>query len=197
MIRNEKAVIRLSERCLSQPAEFHQSLAHILWSKIFNRACDPVHKKNWRVYEKKNSSLNRAAPARSLPVKRLVSRHHDLAGLTEKILKKYFHNHTPPVTVKWGKRKTRYRLGYYHAGERAVCINPVLDHPEVPSFVIESILYHEILHHVIPPENHAERQVHHSRFFKRAEQSFPGYSKTEAWLKDHFQTFIKKYHTAK
>jgi hypothetical protein len=44
--------------------------------------------------------------------------------------------------------------GFYQYANRAVVINPVLNSPDVPVYVMEFLLYHELLHADMPSAGH-------------------------------------------
>jgi superfamily II DNA or RNA helicase len=50
-----------------------------------------------------------------------------------------------PMTSLWG---------FYQYGNKAIVINPELNSPDVPRFVMEFLLYHELLHAAMPSAGH-------------------------------------------
>lgn len=191
-VEEKRATLKLSARCLMQPETFHRALSHILWSRIFNCPCSEKHRNVWRYYESKNSAQNRLGISENKPGNFRKSEFHDLQEYSEKILKTYFPKLSKPVNVLWAKRAGRNRLGSYCVSGRKILINPVLDHPDVPGYVIESVIFHELLHHIIPPEQSHGRKIYHTRFFRRTERVFPGYAESERWLREAFPSFLKK-----
>src|SRR5580693_3476508 len=85
-------------------------------------------------------------------------KHHDLLELFETINERYFGSSVNAV-ITWGKRPTRktkgapqrtIKLGSYSAVDRLIRIHPALDQKWVPRYFVAYIVYHEMLHHVIP-----------------------------------------------
>lgn len=66
-----------------------------------------------------------------------------------------------------------------------ITIGGVYNHDDVPRYAIESILYHEMLHIVIPPVRKNGRNVIHGQAFKKAEQAFPYYDLWIEWERKH------------
>ena len=106
-------------------------------------------------------------------------RYQNLEALALEVQREYFPSY-PPLPIRWGnkvdrKRRRSIRLGSYHRGTTTVRIHPSLDSPEVPRFFIQSIIYHEYLHHVVSPR--------HDRRFQRAERKFRFFLEARAWLR--------------
>ncbi len=120
----------------------------------------------------------------------------DLSVLKERVNRRYFGGELQ-VDITWGKgakgrasargrrrRKGSFsiRLGSYDERLSLVRIHPVLDRPEVPEIVVESIVYHEMLHAVIPPKRGARRRSVHPPEFRRMERQYEHFEQAEAWL---------------
>ena len=65
-------------------------------------------------------------------------------------------------------------------------IHPVLDRRDVPLYFLESVVYHEMLHHHMGgvPDS-AGRTVYHSRSFREAEARYPRHREALAWEKEN------------
>lgn len=106
-------------------------------------------------------------------------RFHSLDALALEVQREYFPS-CPPLPIRWGnkierKRRRSIRLGSYHRGSSLIRIHPSLDSPEVPGFFVQSIIYHEYLHHVVSPR--------HDRRFARQERKFRYFVEARAWLR--------------
>jgi hypothetical protein len=87
------------------------------------------------------------------------------------------------------------RLGSYHERDNLVRIHPVLDRPEVPEFVVESIVYHEMLHAALPPtrSRNGRRRVHTAEF-RRRERLYARFEEAEAWLAENVARLARQRH---
>ena len=56
-------------------------------------------------------------------------------------------------------------------------ISRIFDRPEVPRFLLEYVLYHEMLHLKYPAIYSSQRCLIHTPEFKQQERLFPGYDK--------------------
>lgn len=92
-----------------------------------------------------------------------------------------------PVPIRWGKRVARkkrrsIRLGSYDHGAKVIRVHPSLDRAHVPAFFIQSIIYHEYLHHVLGAPHNAR--------FHRYEQRFRYYRESKQWLKRNLHSLL-------
>lgn len=133
---------------------------------------------------------------RSVP---LVSKgkHHDLLAIAQKLNDRYFAG-SVNVLITWGKRpttKTRERktikLGSYSAIDRLVRIHPALDRKSVPRYFVESIVFHEMLHHVIPGSRGLGRMNMHPPEFKEREREFRHHQRALDWEKRHIGKLLR------
>jgi hypothetical protein len=121
----------------------------------------------------------------------LVSKgkHHDLLELFEGINERYFGGGINAV-ITWGKRPTRktkgapqrtIKLGSYSAVDRLIRIHPALDQKWVPRYFVAYVVYHEMLHHVIPGSRGLGRVNLHPPEFKEREKQFRYFERALQW----------------
>jgi hypothetical protein len=106
---------------------------------------------------------------------------HHLRKIYDEINSQYFDGKLN-LNISWfGKKnamaKRRIVFGAYLAHLRLIKIHRRLDQKEIPLFFVSFIVYHEMLHHVIPPLSgpRGRRQIHH-KFFREQEKKFPAYA---------------------
>ncbi len=86
-------------------------------------------------------------------------------------------------TLSWTKTESRNRFGHHDSDHNAIVISQVLDDPDVPEFVLDYVVYHELLHILIPPRmGSGSKRIIHPKEFKDAERRFPRWQEAEAWL---------------
>jgi hypothetical protein len=101
------------------------------------------------------------------------------------------------VPVSWGRGSGRARrggltFGSYDPVLRLIRIHPVLDRREVPLLFLESVVYHEMLHHHLGGvPDRAGRTVYHSRVFREAEARYPQHLEALAWEKDNLPHLLR------
>jgi hypothetical protein len=124
-------------------------------------------------------------------------RSHDLLSIFEGLNDKYFGG-TVDALVTWGKSGRRramerrtVKLGSYSAVERLIRVHPVLDRSWVPRYFVSYIVYHEMLHHVIPAFVACGRRVLHPPAFMERESLFRDYERSLAWEKAHISRLLR------
>ncbi len=79
-----------------------------------------------------------------------------------------------------------------------ILVNAILDSPDVPNFVVEHIMWHEICHQVVPPENGSSgRRKVHTDAFKKVEACYPRLKQAEKWEQDQVSRLIRRHYRHK
>ena len=123
---------------------------------------------------------------------------HDLFPLYHAINEKYFGGSVDSL-ITWGRRLTAkpkaprrsIKLGSYSATERLIRVHPVLDRPWVPRYFVGYIVYHEMLHHVIPQSQGNGRRMLHPPVFQARERLFRDFERALAWEKAHLGRLLR------
>src|SRR3954465_4830713 len=118
---------------------------------------------------------------RPLPLGHADQRDYRLASLAAEVHCTYFFKY-PPLPVRWGQQITRkkrrsIRLGSYNHVTTEIRIHPLLNSPEIPTFFIQSVIYHEYLHHVLGAS--------HNRRFHKEERKFRYFRESKEWIRRH------------
>jgi hypothetical protein len=123
--------------------------------------------------------------------------HHDLLAIFEKVNDRYFDG-TMNALITWGKRPTSkakkrrtIKLGSYSAVDRLIRVHPALDRKWVPRYFVAYIVYHEMLHHVIPGSRGLGRVNLHPPEFKEREKQFRHFERALAWEKRHVGRLLR------
>jgi hypothetical protein len=101
------------------------------------------------------------------------------------------------VPLSWGRGSGRARrggltFGSYDPVLRLIRIHPVLDRRDVPTLFLESVVYHEMLHHHLGGvPDRAGRTVYHSRAFREAEARYPHHQEALAWEKENLPHLLR------
>jgi predicted metal-dependent hydrolase len=85
--------------------------------------------------------------------------------------------------MTWSSERARNRLGHYDPAHNAIVISRVFDHPRVPKYAIEYIVYHEMLHLKHPVKLRGSRRCVHSSQFQAEEREFPQLAAAKNFLK--------------
>jgi hypothetical protein len=129
-----------------------------------------------------------------MPLRPNCGRYHDLDMILADMRVRYFPA-CAGVSIRWGRwsgrRRTRsIRFGAYLPAEQLIRIHPALDQAFVPRSFVEFIVYHELLHHVIPPVRVNGRYQIHSAAFRQREREFPAYAEAIAWRRQWLRRLL-------
>jgi len=123
---------------------------------------------------------------------------HDLGQILQAINEAYFGSAVADVLVTWGRRsrpaekkRASIKLGSYSALERLIRVHPCLDAEWVPRYFVGYIVYHELLHHLIPPSRAAGRALLHPADFLERERSYRYYERAIAWEQRHIERLLR------
>src|ERR1017187_6278945 len=123
-------------------------------------------------------------------------KHHDLLKLFGEINDRYFDGEVNAL-ITWGKRPTTktkrktIKLGSYSAVDRLIRVHPALDQKWVPRYFVAYIVYHEMLHHVIPGSRGLGRVNLHPPEFKERERQFRHFERAMQWEKRHVARLLR------
>ena len=124
-----------------------------------------------------------------------LGRVHNLQLLYEKVNRRYFRGRVK-VEAIWGracrgKRRCSIDFGSYERSKKIIRISPALDRRWVPSFFVEYILFHEMLHAVIRFRRHGARQLLHPPEFLERERRFRFYHAATRWERANLWRFVQ------
>jgi hypothetical protein len=112
-------------------------------------------------------------------------RFHDLKVLFEEENASWFGNAVTARigwgTLRGGGRQRSIKTGVYLHDLRVIRIHPALDQPEVPEFYVRSVVFHEMLHQVVPVVERRRRRLVHPAEFRRQERAHPDFARARAW----------------
>jgi hypothetical protein len=121
----------------------------------------------------------------------------DLQAIFDKINAKYFRNRLKDYTITWGRRRRERPREYFVFGtiqeeDRVIRIHPLLDARFVPSWFLEYVIYHEMLHAFVPDKFDANgrRIVHHEKFNER-ERKFHFYRRAKRWEEENLARLLR------
>jgi SprT-like family len=138
----------------------------------------------------------------TLPMQRQLNLRHEgkyfnLQRIFDRLNERYFRGRLHGYKVKWGRRRRHRPKEYFIFGtiqeeDRVIRINPLLDQPFVPLWFLQYVLYHEMLHSVVPDEaiSGGRRRVHTAEFNRR-ERQFRGYNRARRWEEDNLARFLR------
>ena len=108
-------------------------------------------------------------------------RHYDLDEVFARVNAEYFDGALPRPRLTWNRTLTHRKLGHYHFPTDTVLISITLDSPDVPAYVVEFVMYHELLHKQMGFNVVNGRRYTHTSAFREAERRFARYEEAKAF----------------
>jgi predicted metal-dependent hydrolase len=185
-IRNQRLYVRVSDLLCDAPLAVHRALAHILVRKLFRQRPKTEHETLYRQYAYQPQMLRASDLARQRRGRKQlngsVGRIYDLDRIFARLNRHYFHNALPKPALSWSARRTKRILGHHDPIHDAIIISRSLDLVSVPEYVVEYVMYHEMLHVKHQSRLVNGRRVFHSPAFRAEEKQFARYNEAVKWL---------------
>jgi predicted metal-dependent hydrolase len=186
-LRDGKLLVRLSDLLEGAPEGILRAIAHILLAKMYRKAIDRSYAARYRKYVGSHEIVRKAHLVRQMRGRKLLrsprGHSYDLDCIFEELNTRFFHGLMARPRMSWSQTKTRRILGHYDPAHNAIIISRIFDHPAVPRYVLEYIVYHEMLHLKHPVKLRGSRRCVHSAEFQAEEKLFPRAVDANAFLK--------------
>jgi len=111
-----------------------------------------------------------------------LGRHNDLEAVFERVNAAYFDGGLARPVLTWNAAITRRKVGHYEPATDTVMLSLTLDGPAVPDYVVDFVMYHELLHKHLGIAFVNGRQRAHTPAFRKAEKRFPQYARAQEFL---------------
>jgi hypothetical protein len=191
-IRKQRIYVRVSDILRDAPRPVHHALAHILVGKLFNKKVTREYEDLYREYAYQPHVLRASDLARRQRGRKQLNgaagRVYDLDKIFDRLNRRYFNNELPKPALSWSARRTKRILGHHDSVHDAIVISRSLDHPDTPQFLVEYVLYHEMLHIKHRPRIVNGRRLFHTSAFRAEEKRFDRYEEAIA----HLEQITKK-----
>ncbi len=192
-VRNQMVYVRISDLLQNAPLEFHRALANILVLKLLRRK--PAAR-DLEIYKEfvTNPQIRRSAESirRKRGRKFTVSstgENHDLSKTFDFLNSLYFRGSIAKPKLSWSRNATFRSLGHHDAAHDTIIISSTLDQRGTPRFVLEFVLFHEMLHIKHPAKVINGRTYYHTKEFRADEKLFPYFHEAEEWILKNVSRF--------
>ena len=164
---------------------------------IFLNIQTEAQKKQVQAYIKTSSfqELARSLNGGSAEVRAAPTREDNYYNLDEvfaRVNQAYFNNHIKVPHLIWSKRLTRRKYGHYQPNEDILLISRTLDAPSIPTYFIDFIMYHELLHKALGAKVVNGKRYSHTPEFRQAEKQYKEYPQAQEYMKQLTQKLNKK-----
>ncbi len=180
-------IARISDVLEEAPLAVHNALAYILVARLLGKKPPLHHERVYRLWTNSETAKRLHARARRERGRRErhepQGKHKNLEESFERVNKKYFHGAIEMPVLKWSPRRTRRKLGHYDPTKNVIMISKSLDDQRVPDFVLDYVMYHEMLHMVEKGSKGRYKRRVHTREFRDKEKEFEEHEEAEDWLR--------------
>jgi predicted metal-dependent hydrolase len=186
-MRQGKLLVRLSDLLEGAPEPVLRAIAHILLAKMYRKPVEREAATRYRRYVSSQDISRKAHLMRQMRGrKRLHSaqgRTYDLEAVFEELNARFFHGLLARPQMTWSRDHARNHLGHYDPAHNAIVVSRIFDHPLVPRYAVDYIVYHEMLHLKHPVKLRGSRRCVHSAEFQAEEKLFPRLDEVKRFLK--------------
>lgn len=185
-VRKGKVFVRIAEICSDLPASAQRALAMILVAKLYRRRVPAAARDVYSAAVSTEEYRVRAAANKRKHGRKVITTSkgevYDLDRIFDHLNLSYFAGTVRKPTLTWSSRKTYRILGHHDATHRTIVVSRSLDSVRVPRFVVEYIVFHEMLHILHPAKIVNGRRYHHTPAFRRDEEAFEYFDEAEDWI---------------
>lgn len=186
-LRQGELYVRLSDLLEGAPEPILHAIAHILLAKLYRKPVDRGESARYRRYVASHYVSAQARLVRQMRGRKHIhsarGHHYHLEEIFDHLNRRFFHGFLGRPQLTWSRNHARNRLGHYDPAHNAIVISRVFDHPRVPRYVVEYIVFHEMLHLKHPVKLRGSRRCVHSREFLAEEEGFPDLDRAKSFLK--------------
>jgi len=186
-LRQGDLYIRISDLLEGAPETVLHSIAHILLAKLYRKPIDRAQGARYRRYVSSHDISAKARIVRQVRGRKHIhsarGHHYHLEEIFDDLNRRFFHGLMGRPQLTWSRNHARSSLGHYDPAHNAIVISRVFDHPRVPRYAVEYILFHEMLHLKHPVKLKGTRRCVHSREFATEEKSFPQLAEAKRFLR--------------
>src|SRR4051812_30468551 len=186
-LQDEKLQFRISDLLEAAPENVLYAIAHILIAKIYRKEIDPQHSTRYRRYISSKAIADKAHLLRQIRGRKRIEdpagNVYDLNEIFEELNTRFFYGLMARPQMSWSPSSARHILGHYDPAHNAIVISRLFDHVRAPRFVVEYIVYHEMLHLKHPVKLKGSRRCVHPKQFQEEEKLFPRLEEAKQFLK--------------
>lgn len=186
-LRDGRIFVRLSDMLEGAPEDVLHAIAHILIAKLYRKPIDSRLSARYRKHIGSRAISEKAHLLRQMRGRKQihgpVGNVYDLNEIFDELNVRYFHGLLARPEMTWSASNSRHSLGHYDPAHNAIVVSRVFDHPRVPRFAIEYLVYHEMLHLKHPVRLRGSRRCVHSEQFQQEEKLFPQFEEAKTFLK--------------
>ena len=195
-VRNGKVFVRLAELCRDMPLNPHKALACILVSKLLQTKIPTKTLETYRGFIKNKELREKVTENKRAKGRKIITTSkgevYDLNDIFNYLNQIYFDNKIAKPTLTWSARKTYRILGHHDSTHETIAVSRSLDDKKTPKYVVEFVVFHEMLHIFHPTQHRNGRRYNHTPQFRRDEKQFAYFDEAENWIERNVKVLKHK-----
>lgn len=184
---HRRIIVKVSDQLEHAPLAVQEALAHVLLAKLFRKRIDADQDRRYREFVNRSEVRQQALDVRRRRGRKQMRSpqgvSYDLDAMFDDLNNRFFYGRLAKPKLGWSARGSRRLLGHFDPAHESIVLSRLLDCSTVPAFVVEYVLFHEMLHVKHPVEYRTQRRCVHTPTFKREEKTFPSYEEANLFLK--------------
>ena len=186
-LRQGKVLVRISDLLSGAPRDVLHAIAHILLAKLYRKQIETRHATRYRRYLGRKDVSGKAHLLRQQRGRKILlsakGRHYDLEAIFEDLNRRFFYGLLARPLMTWSRHASRQSLGHYDPAHNTIVISRIFDRADMPSYAVEYLVYHEMLHLKHPVKLNGSRRCVHPKAFQDEERLFPELDRAKELLK--------------
>ena len=195
-VREGKIFVRLAEICEAMPPNAQKALAFILVAKLLRKKVPPPAREIYSNFIQTQEMRDKATENKKTRGRKIISsaqgNFYDLDEIFDNLNETYFKTSLPKPVLTWSSRKTFRILGHHDSAHETVVVSQSLDDKSVPKYVVEFVVFHEMLHIFHPTIHQNGRRYNHTPTFRRNEKKFRYFEEAETWIARNVRNLKRK-----
>ena len=192
-VRNGVVFVRIGEICRTMPPNAQKALAFILVAKLLRKKVSTEAREIYSGFVKTQEIRTLATENKRARGRKIISSatgdFYDLEEIFARLNRNYFQDKLPKPVLSWSAKKTYRILGHHDSTHETIIISKSLDDKKVPPFVVEYVVFHEMLHIFHPTEHRGGRRYNHTPQFRRNERKYQYFEEAENWIERNVKKF--------
>ncbi|MGO9268645.1 MAG: M48 family metallopeptidase [Terriglobia bacterium] len=164
-----------------------EALAEILLCKLFRRRPSHEARDCYLAFARHADTTRRIEQVRRQRGNKVIRPpwgfFFNLQEIFDDLNRRFFQGEIRVQLLGWSAVRSRTVLGHYDSAHSSITISRWLDSARTPRYLVEYVVFHEMLHVVYPVGSNGHRRVVHSAEFRAAERRFPQYEQARRKLK--------------
>lgn len=182
----DTAHVRLSDVFRGAPLAVLEATAAILLARVYRHQVGREFLATYREFALAQGTRRRLLTMRRKRGRRTTTEprgtHYDLRRMFAQLNHRHFAGRLHRPRLGWSARPWRTQLGCFDPALDQIVISSRLDREGMPCFVVEYVLFHEMLHVKHPIRRASCGLQAHSAEFRQQEKRFPLYERARRFL---------------